>query len=657
MRGCLPPRILIIDDEEKNVKLTKTMLVHENYDLYECFSGQKALAFVHSINPDLILLDILMPVVDGFEVCRQLKQDDRTKAIPIIMVTALDEKENRKKAMELGADDFLNKPIDYMDLIIRIKTNLRIKSYHDELTISNSELAKKNEELNETLERMKESEERFRIVVEESPFGISLIDQEGNYRYIDPKFTEILGYNYHDIPNGNAWFEKAFPNAEYRKQVISTWINDKKQSLIGESRPRTFTVTCNNSEQKEILFRPTTMVSGDQLVLYEDVTEKKRIEAQLQEAQKMEAIGTLAGGIAHDFNNILFPLMGHAEMLKEDISVDSPLQENVDEIMHATLRAKDLVQQILTFSRQTEDEPKPIKLQHVVKEAIKLLQSTLPKTIDIQKYIDPNCGAVIADPTRIHQIVMNLSTNAYHAMEDTGGNLEIILRQVQIEHTQSEGFEIEPGDYACLTVSDTGVGIEKQILDKIFDPFYTTKEMGKGTGLGLSVVHGIVKNYKGDVRIDSEPGNGTKVQAYLPVLKQSVERKTPEVAEQVQGGTEKILLVDDEEAIIKMEQQMLERMGYQVFTRTGSVDALEAFKANPDQYDLIVSDMTMPNMTGIRLSQEIKKIRPKTPVIICTGFSDQIDEERCKALDIQGYIMKPIVKNEFTNAIREVLDS
>ena len=650
------PQILIVDDDEKNVKLIKGMLVHENCDLYECFSGDKALQSVHSINPDLILLDILMPEIDGFEVCKRLKQDDRTRAIPVIMVTALKEKENRKIAMELGADDFLNKPIDRMDLIVRVKTNLRIKSYHDELIISNSELAKKNEELENSVGRLKESEERFRIVVEESPFGISLLDRKGNYRYIDPKFNEMLGYNHHDIPNENTWFEKAFPDAEYRKQVISTWIKDRKGASSGESPPRTFTVTCKKGEQKSIHFRPTTMESGDQLVIYEDVTEKQRHEAQLLEAQKMEAIGTLAGGIAHDFNNILSPLLGYAEMLKEDFSIDSQVQTSIDEILHATLRARDLVRQILAFSRQAEDDLKPIKIHSVIKEAIKLLRSSLPKTIDIEQSIDSNCGAVMVDPTRIHQIVMNLATNAYHAMEDTGGSLAVIFRQILIEQPHSRYLELGPGAYACLTVADTGVGIEKYVLDKIFDPFFTTKEKGKGTGLGLSVVHGIVKNYNGDVRIDSEPGIGTKIHVYLPVLKRSAEKKTLEVSGQIQGGTEKILLVDDEETNVRMERQMLERLGYEAFTRTGSVDALEAFKANPDQYDLIVTDMTMPNMTGLRLSQEIKKIRPDIPVIICTGYSDQIDDEKCKALGIEGFVMKPIVRREFAGTIREVLD-
>ena len=392
------------------------------------------------------------------------------------------------------------------------------------------------------------------------------------------------------------------------------------------------------------------------LSIVRDITERKRSEARLQQSQKMEAIGTLAGGIAHDFNNILSPLLGYAELIKYDLSDDSPFQSSVNEIIRASLRARDLVQQILAFSRQTEDELKPIKIHPAVNEAIKLLQATLPKTIDIEQNIDPDCGAVVAAPTQIHQIAMNLATNAYHAMEDEGGTLKIALKQIQMELDQSEPIGLVPGTYACLAVSDTGCGIEKDILDKIFDPYFTTKEKNKGTGLGLSVVHGIVKNYGGDIHIRSEPGKGTEFHVYLPIIESQIEEGAKDSIDSIQGGTEEILLVDDEEAIVRMERKMLKQLGYEVTTRAGSIDALEAFKANPDRYDLIITDMTMPNMTGIQLAQEIKKIKPEVPVIICTGFSNQIDEEKCKAMGIQGYVMKPIISKEFAGTIREVLD-
>ena len=387
-----------------------------------------------------------------------------------------------------------------------------------------------------------------------------------------------------------------------------------------------------------------------------DISEQKGMEAQLQQSQKMEAIGTLAGGIAHDFNNMLFPIVGHSEMLRADLPADSPLQHHVNMILEATMRSKDLVKQILAFSRQGHQEINLIKLQPIIKESIKLLRSSIPTTIDIQHEIDPGCGAIVADPTQVHQIFMNLATNSYHAMEDSGGRLKVDLKQVRMEPDQSLLPDLTPGEYARLTVSDTGIGIEKAAMNKIFDPYFTTKATGKGTGLGLSVVQGIVKRCHGDICIYSEPGKGTEVQVYLPIADRRVEPMRTDQSETIQGGTEKILLVDDEANIAKTEQQLLERLGYRVTIRTGSVDALEAFKANPDRFDLVVTDMNMPNMTGVQLAGEIKKIRPEIPIILCTGYSYQVNEEQSKALGIQGFIMKPVMTKEIAGVIRKVLD-
>ena len=383
--------------------------------------------------------------------------------------------------------------------------------------------------------------------------------------------------------------------------------------------------------------------------------EQKKLETQLRQAQKMEAIGALAGGIAHDFNNILSPLLGYAEMLKEDLSADHPFRANADAMFHAALRARDLVKQILTFSRKSETEIKPIKLQPIVQEALKLLRSSIPKTIDIQENIDPDCGVINADPTHIHQIIMNLGTNAYHAMENTDGKLTVTLKQVRIEQDYSGYPDLLPGIYAQITVADTGIGMKKNILDKVFDPYFTTKEKDKGTGLGLSVVHGIVKECGGDIRIYSEPGKGTDIHVYLPVIESKAEKRIDQT-EPIPGGTERILLVDDEEAIARMEQQLLERLGYNVTIRTGSVEALEAFKANSGKFDLIITDMTMPNMIGTQLAHEIKKIKATIPIIICTGFSHQLSDEKCEALGIQGYVMKPVVIRELAETIRKALE-
>ncbi len=394
-----------------------------------------------------------------------------------------------------------------------------------------------------------------------------------------------------------------------------------------------------------------------------DVTQLREMEARqiqyerrLQYANKMEAIGTLAGGIAHDFNNILFPLIGYAEMLKQDIAPGGPSHEYIDEIMRAAHRSRDLVQQILTFSRRTDRQMKPIRLQEILAEAIKLLRASIPSTIAIQPQIDEQCELVLADPTQIHQIVVNLATNAYHAMASSGGRLKLTLKQIRLEPDLYDFTDLAPGDYALINVSDTGSGIAGEIIDKVFDPYFTTKGKGEGTGLGLSIVRGIVGNCSGDVRIYSEPGKGTEVHVYLPVITSKEEIAEAAPPQPVTGGSERILLVDDEPAIVNMEEKMLERLGYHVTKYTASLKASEAFKADPQGFDLVMTDMTMPQMTGIQLAKEVKTIRPDIPVIICTGFSEELSDERYKIHNIQGVVNKPVLGRDMAEAIRKALD-
>jgi len=384
--------------------------------------------------------------------------------------------------------------------------------------------------------------------------------------------------------------------------------------------------------------------------------EKEKLEAQLQQAQKMETIGTLAGGIAHDFNNILFPIIGYAEMMQDDLPEDSPYKEDTNEILQGARRAGDLVNQILTFSRQVDPELKLLKVQFVIKEVLKLIRSSLPSTIEIRQHISNKCGLVMADPTHIHQIAMNLMTNAYQAMEDEGGKLEVTLKEIELGLDDLTDPSMTPGAYVCLKVADTGLGMEQSILDRIFDPYFTTKEQDKGTGLGLAVVHGIVKSYKGDIRVYSEPGEGSIFHVYLPVIETWAETEEIDTITPVQKGIERILLVDDEDPIVRMEKQMLERFGYHVTALTSSIEALEAFRTAPDTFDLVITDLTMPNMTGVQLAQKLLKIRSDIPIIICTGFSEKISEDKARSMGIRGYVMKPMVQSELANKIREVLD-
>jgi PAS domain S-box-containing protein len=512
-------------------------------------------------------------------------------------------------------------------------------------------------------EALREGEERFKMLFSNVPVPYQSLDGEGNFLEVNPAWLATLGYRREEVigrnfsefilPDWREHFKAQFPRFKTLGEVMGVEFEMLKKN--GESLIASFTGKIGHDAEAH--FRQTHCIFQDITAQRNARNEMAKLEERLQQAQKMEAIGTLAGGIAHDFNNMLFPLVGFAEMLKEDLPPDSPLQENVNEILHAAFRSRELVQQILAFSRKAERKDKPIRLQSIVKEAIKLLRATIPTTIEIKQQIDGECPLAIADPTHIHQIVMNLATNAYHAMEEKGGVLSIMLEAVRLESDPAVPDGPAAGLYAHLRIADTGLGMTKEVLARVFDPYFTTKSDGKGTGLGLSVVHGIVATYRGDVRIYSEPGLGTEVHVYLPVVEKKLLKEDPAVSAPVRGGSERILLVDDEETIVRMEQQVLTRLGYQVTVRTASIEALAAFKAYPEGFDLLLTDMTMPNMTGTQLAAAVKAIRPDIPVIICTGFSEQIDEARSAALGIAGYLMKPVDSRVLAETVRKTLDA
>ena len=384
--------------------------------------------------------------------------------------------------------------------------------------------------------------------------------------------------------------------------------------------------------------------------------EKENLQAQIRQAQRVESIGNLAGGIAHDFNNILFPIIGMSELLLEDLPSNSLERENAEEIYKAGKRGKDLVQQILAFSRQANQEKIPMRIQSVLKEVLKLIKSTIPSYIEISQDIQVDCGLVMADPTQIHQVAMNIITNAFHAVEADGGKISITLKETILDSESLSYSKLESERNVVLSVSDTGHGMPQDIQDKIFDPYFTTKKEGKGTGLGLAVVHGIVSEHGGTIEVSSEMNKGTVFHIYLPLIDQTIDAESIDMEEILPVGDERILLVDDEEPIAKLEKQILERLGYQVKYRINPVEALEAFGANPSSFDLIITDMSMPNITGDKLAGKVVAIRPDIPVIICTGFSERINNKHLTALGIKGLLMKPVIKSDMAKTVRKVLD-
>ncbi len=391
---------------------------------------------------------------------------------------------------------------------------------------------------------------------------------------------------------------------------------------------------------------------------------QKKLEKQLQQSRKMEAIGTLAGGIAHDFNNILTSIIGYTELIlcsyeRGDTIKKSNLLKDLDQIHKAGMRAKELVNQILAFSRQQEYQAIPLEIHIVIREAIKFLKASIPKSVEIREDIVDHDTLVLADATQIHQVVMNLCTNAYHAMRDTGGILaiELIHKEIHPYDEQIGNLQLTTGPYLLLKISDTGTGMRKEILERIFDPYFTTKEKGEGTGMGLAVVHGIVKNHGGSISVYSEVGKGTSFYIYLPRVEQEETKPEVMLTEQVPTGNEHILIIDDEPAINILEKRLIEGLGYQVTSITNPLDALTLISAYPEMWDLVLTDMTMPKMNGAELAQKILEIRVDMPIILCTGFSELINEKKAKAIGVKEYVMKPLIRKEIALAIRRSLDS
>jgi signal transduction histidine kinase/ActR/RegA family two-component response regulator len=385
--------------------------------------------------------------------------------------------------------------------------------------------------------------------------------------------------------------------------------------------------------------------------------EKRLLEEHLRYTKKMEAIGTFAGGIAHDFNNIIAAIMGYTELAILNSSNSDSLKSCMDEILKASNRAKDLTNQILIFSRKTEEEQKPIKIEFIVKEVLKMMRALLPTTIEIRQNIKTGLAPILSDSTKIHRVLMNLCTNAAHAMQKKGGVLEVTLSDMQIDKkTAAQNLDLDPGRYQILTIRDTGYGMDSWLIGRIFDPFFTTKKPGEGTGMGLAVTYGIVKSCGGVIRVNSEIGKGTTFKVFFPAIESETTVES-EHYESVPYGKERILFIDDEAALVKAGRQLLESLGYKVIAKTSGIEALETFKEQPNNFDIVITDMMMPKMTGEDLSKKIFAIRPDIPIIICTGFSEVISEKEAKAIGIRKFILKPILRRDIAKIIRVVLDN
>jgi len=503
-------------------------------------------------------------------------------------------------------------------------------------------------------EALKKSELRFRELAELLPETIFEVDTRGNILFANKSGIEQFGYDPEDLENGLNAFELLA--AEDRQRAGTKFARALAGESIGLSE---YTARRKDGTAFPIMLLSTAIIQDEKPVglrgFIIDLTEKKILESQLQHAQKMEAIGTLAGGIAHDFNNILAAILGYAEMTLMDSAEDSLIYYNSSQVLKASLRAKDLVEQILSFSRQKDLKKKPILVGPIIEEAVKLLRATLPTTIAIQTDIAKDVGIVDADPSQIHQIMMNLGANAGHAMVHKGGTLTIRLEEVQLDAVGVKIYpDLFPGRYLVLAISDTGTGIPKEIQSRIFEPFFTTKGDGTGTGMGLAVVHGIVKSHGGAIILQNSGKQGSTFRVVLPVLLTAPPEKDKQ-APGIATGTESVLLVDDERLLTDMGTQLLERMGYRVTATNSSVEALEIFRRQPADYDLVITDMTMPHLTGDILARKLIAVRADIPIIICTGFNESLTPAKAESIGIKAFLMKPLKVQELATTIRRVL--
>ena len=542
----------------------------------------------------------------------------------------------------VGISLFLRWQVNKKTLDLR-EINLQLKADMEKRIIVEAEL--------------RESQKRFQALASNSADLIWEFNENGIFTYVSPRIKELLGYRPEEVI-GQSLF-KLIP--EQDKEKVAKRFNALKtdrfsfaslENIILHKDGRLMTLESSGVP----IFDKAGGFHGYRGI-DRDISKRKKMEAQLQQTQKFEAIGTLAGGVAHDFNNMLSPILGYSEILATRFSAGSSEFESLQEVMKAANRAKDLVRQILTISRQTEHKLIPVKIHLIVNEALKLLRATISKNIVIKHHIEKT-GAVLADPTQIHQIVMNLCTNSFHAMRENGGVLSVSISSVDtVKEDQKPGVPNPiSGDYLKLEISDTGPGIDPVDLKRIFEPYFTTKKQEEGTGLGLAVVHGIVKSHKGHINVDSQPGKGTTFRIFFPCLETS---DTPgDVTlplQRIQGENEHILLVDDEASIVQMEKNMLKELGYHVTATTSSAELLEIFTNRPDDFDLIITDMSMPKMNGAELARKLMVIRPDIPIILCSGFSDNMNEEKAKSIGLKSFLLKPVAVEVLSHTIRNAL--
>ncbi len=651
-------RVLIIEDDQEDKMAYERFIKKEslNYEYVFANSAESARKIIASQSFDVILSDYVLGDGNSLDVFSDITDT------PIIVVTGSGNEETAVMAMKMGASDYLIKDPDgfYLKtLSLTVRNAIERRKAEDELKKYKETLEKL---VDQRTKKLKESEERYRTLITRmiNAFALQEIicDENGNpcdFRFLDVNaaFEEMTGIKKDKIIGKTAF--ELIPGMD--ASLIEPY---GKVALKGDSE-----YFEHYSEQLDKYFEILVYSpgSGQFATIYTDITyrkkaeeEKRLLEKQLLQTQKMEALGTLAGGIAHDFNNILSIIFGYIDLASFDLADTNKIMEDLEEMKQAANRAKDLINHILTVSQRTEHKKQFIQIDLVIKEAVNLLKSTIPSSIAINIDIDSK-KTVLADSSQIHQVVINLCTNAYHAMKKSGGKLTVSLKDVEILKDDSASeLDMPPGEYVRLDVTDTGHGMDDETLEKIFDPYFTTKEIGEGTGLGLAIVHGIITHHNGYISVSSGAGSGTTFHIYFPTAVKETEADAVSThPDPPREGNERILVIDDEIGITNITSKILSEYGYNITVFNKSISAYEEIHKNSDWYDLIITDMTMPEMSGLELAGKVREVDPGKPVIICSGYSDQINNEIATDMGVH-YISKPVVMSELTKLIREILD-
>jgi signal transduction histidine kinase len=694
------PRVLVVDDEHDFAESLVDVLSSFGYEAATAHAAAEALSRVDSFRPDAVLVDIRLGMDAGTDLVAALSA--RTPPVASILMTAYASVESAVEALQRGAWDYLRKPFEATELDVTLRRCLERVRLTRERDAAERDLLGRNRELEDVNWRLramvnasrlltscKEVEDLGRNLLSEFCYlmsadgGSVYLRQRDGLRLLSFRGQETIPFFLpFPLPEGSV-FDRAMRGRE------SLWIQDVRAEqgllpvggdayrdgsivvfpLVGEEGVVLGVLSLHNKRTPP--FTPQDKDLGAVMAsLAAEILDRQRAaeaartsEAHLSRMQRLEAIGTLAGGIAHDFNNILSAILGYGGLALAEAPAGTPLRENLEVILEAAGRAAELTRQILAFGRPSQREIFPIEFRSVVAEAVRLVRATFPSTIVVRQLLD-SAAAVVADPGQMHQVLMNLCTNARLSFQDRStGHIDILLDDEDLDASFSARYpDVMPGRYIRLRVRDDGSGMTPEVMERIFEPFYTTRSHGEGSGMGLAMVHGIVRNHGGVILVESVPGSGTTFTIYLPVIDREGVCLEKEAAEESEGrepvpeGTERILFVDDEPMQVKLGQEVLGRLGYRVTAVDSSEEAFARFRETPDAYDLVITDMTMPGMTGDVLAREILKIRPGMAVILCTGYSERITEREARALGIREYVMKPCPPRVMAGIVRRVLD-